>query len=297
MMMLSHEERIMKVWLNGRLVDSEQACINVYDHGLLYGDGVFEGIRVYGGKVFRAQAHMDRLFDSAKRIRLVPPYTRQELLDATYEALRANGMTDAYVRMVITRGRGNLGLNPFTCERASAFVIVDKIHLYPPEMYEHGMSVIIARTLRTSASMVDPSAKSLNYLNNILAKIEAIDANVPEAVMLNADGNVAECTGDNLFLVKDGTLVTPPTSAGILVGITRSVVVELAKKGGIPLVEKNVKPKDLYAADECFLTGTAAEVVAVTKVDEETIGDGKVGPVSRRLTKAFREYVNSGQFE
>ncbi len=283
----------MKVWLNGKLIDRDAAKLAVDDHGTLYGDGVFEGIRVYGGHVFKCKAHLDRLFDSAKAIRLAIPYTRQELEEAMHEAVRANRAADGYIRLVITRGPGTLGLSPFKCPSPNVFIITDQIALYPKEMYEQGMAVIIAKTVRTSARMVPPYVKSLNYLNNILAKIEAIDAGVAEAIMLNESGDVAECTGDNVFIVKGGKVLTPPASAGILVGITRGVVMELAGRLGMPFVEQDVTVEALHAADECFLTGTAAEVISVTKIDDTPVGDGKVGPVTKRLFAAFREYIAS----
>jgi len=288
----------MKVWLNGSLVDDQDAKITVLDHGTLYGDGVFEGIRVYGGKVFQINAHIDRLFASAEKIRLTIPHTKQEIHDAIYQTLEANALVDGYIRLVVTRGCGTLGLNPFKCPTPNVYIIVtDQIVLYTQEMYDNGLAVIIARTVRTSASMLDPSIKSLNYLNNILAKIEALDAGVEEAVMLNADGNVAECTGDNIFIVTGGQVRTPPTSAGVLVGVTRSVVMRLAEQLDIPLVEVGITPDELYQADECFLTGTAAEVIAVTKVDDRTIGTGRAGPVTTRLLEAFRDYIAAGDFE
>ena len=283
----------MKIWLNGKLVDRSKAHLTVFDHGTLYGDGVFEGIRTYGGKIFLAAAHLDRLFESAKAIRLAIPYTKQELQDAMEATVAANSGAYAYIRLVVTRGEGTLGLNPFQCPRPNVFVIYDNIQLYPKEMYECGMSVIIAKTVRTSSRMVPPHAKSLNYLNNILAKIEAVDAGVPEAVMLNELGNVAEATGDNVFIVAGGQLVTPPTSAGMLVGITRGVVLDLAKRLSIPVAERDFAPQQLYGAQECFLTGTAAEVIPVTHVDNRLIGDGKVGPLTGRLRKAFGEFIHS----
>ena len=281
----------MKVWLNGKLVDERKAALPVSDHGTLYGDGVFEGIRVYNGKIFRCQAHIDRLFDSAKYIRLAIPYTKQELIDAMRETLEANGRDDGYIRLAVTRGPGTLGLSPFKCPKPNVFIIAASIELYPEEMYRDGMAVIIAKTVRTAAAMVSPAAKTLNYLNNILAKIEAIDAGVAEAIMLNVEGNIAECTGDNIFIVADGKLITPPQSAGVLVGITRAVVMDLAGKLGMEVVEKDITPAELYAADECFLTGTAAEVIPVTKVDGRQIGPGRPGEVTARLTNAFREFI------
>jgi branched-chain amino acid aminotransferase len=281
----------MKVWLNGKLVDRKNAKLSVYDHGTLYGDGVFEGLRIYNGQVFQAQAHIDRLFDSAKHIRLAIPYTKQELIDGMHEAIAANDRRDGYIRLVVTRGEGNLGLSPFQCATPTVFIIADTIALYPPEMYEQGMAVIIAKTIRTSATMLSPAVKSLNYLNNIMAKIEAIDAGVAEAIMLNDQGDVAECTGDNLFIVKDGQVATPPLEAGMLVGITRGVVMQLARDHGIGVQERRIAPQDLYDADECFLTGTAAEVISVTRVDGRVIGDGKAGPVTRKLLAAFRQFI------
>ena len=286
----------MKVWLNGRLVADEEATLSVLDHGTLYGDGVFEGIRVYGGRVFRCKEHVDRLYESARRIRLAIPYPPAELVDAMDEGIRANGATEAYIRLVVTRGPGNLGLNPFKCPRPSVFIIVDSIELYPQELYETGMAVIIARTVRPPVRMLDPSVKSLNYLNNIRAKIEAIDAGVPEAILLNEHGNVAEGTGDNIFIVRSGRILTPPAEAGILIGITRGVVFDLAEKLRIPTAEADFRPQDVYAADECFLSGTAAEVIPVTRADDRAIGTGAPGPVTKRLFRAFREYVASGEW-
>jgi len=286
----------MKVWLDGELVDKDDAKLSVYDHGTLYGDGVFEGIRIYGGKIFQCQAHVDRLYDSAKAIRLAIPYTKQEIVDAMYATLRANGLNDGYIRLVVTRGAGTLGVSPFTCPRPTVYVIADQIVLYPDEMYENGMAVIIAKTIRTSARMLNPGVKTLNYLNNIIAKIEAVDAGVAEAIMFNDEGHVAECTGDNLFIVEAGKVVTPPLSAGILPGITRDVVLRLARADNVPVAEDNIDGERLLAADECFLTGTAAEVISVTKIDQTRIGDGKAGPVTRKLLAAFREYIASGDW-
>lgn len=285
----------MKVWLNGKLIDRDDAKVSVFDHGLLYGDGVFEGVRIYGGRIFQAQAHVDRLYESAERIRLEIPYAKQEIIDAMYAACQANDVTDGYIRPVITRGPGTLGLNPFKCTDPVVFVIADYIALYPREMYENGLAVIIAKTIRMPARAADPAVKSLNYLNNIYAKIEAIDAGVMEAVMLNTDGNVAEATGDNIFIVVDGDVVTPPPEAGMLLGITRAVVKRMCEKNGVDFVERNFRPKDLYEADECFLTGTAAEVIPVTKVDDTTIGDGTSGPVTKKLLAAFHEFIRSGE--
>jgi len=283
----------MIVWLNGELVDEKDARLTVFDHGTLYGDGVFEGIRIYNSRIFQCQAHIDRLFESARRIRLSIEHTKQELVDAMYETLKANGIVDGYIRLVITRGKGTLGLSPFKCPAPNAFIIADSIELYPQEMYDNGMAVIIAKTVRCSSTMLDPQVKSLNYLNNIRAKIEAIDAGVAEAIMLNVDGKVAECTGDNIFIVKDGQVITPNEEAGILVGVTRGVVMRLAAELGSTPIERPVTVEDLYTADECFLTGTAAEVIAVTRIDDRLIGDGKVGEVTKKLLTAFMEFIDS----
>ncbi len=287
----------MKVWLNGKLVEQQDARLSVFDHGTLYGDGVFEGIRIYDRRIFQRQAHVDRLFESARKIRLPIEQTKQEIVDAMYETIAANDITDGYIRLVVTRGAGTLGLSPFKCSHPSTFIIADSIKMYPQEMYDNGMAVIIAKTVRVSANMIDPRVKSLNYLNNICAKIEAIDAGVAEAIMLNVHGNVAECTGDNIFIVKDGQVITPDPEAGILVGVTRQVVMSLAGELGLTVIERTVTPEDLSQADECFLTGTAAEVIAVTKIDETTIGGGEVGPITTKLLAAFREFTTSDRAE
>lgn len=281
----------LKVWLDGRLFDKEDAKVSVYDHGLLYGDGVFEGIRVYSGRIFKCDAHLSRLWDSAKAIRLEIPYTREQLKAAIAETVKANGFTDCYVRLVVTRGVGYLGLNPNKCPRPSAFVIADLIELYPKEMYEHGMSVITSSVIRNHPNALSPRVKSLNYLNNILAKIEAIDANVPEAIMLNHEGNVAECTADNIFIVKNGAVYTPTTHDGILEGITRAVIIDLCAKLKLTCVEKTLQRHDLYVADECFLTGSGAEVVPVTKIDGRPVAGGTPGAVTKRILEAFHRYI------
>jgi len=287
----------MKVWLNGKMFDKTDACLSVFDHGTLYGDGIFEGIRIYNGRIFQCQNHIDRLFESARKIRLPIEQTKQEIVDAMYETIEANDISDGYIRLVVTRGAGTLGLNPFKCSRPGMFIIADSIVLYPPEMYDNGMAVIIAKTVRVSPDMLDPSIKCLNYLNNICAKIEAIDAGVAEAIMLNAEGNVAECTGDNIFIVTGGQVITPDTDSGILVGVTRGVVMRLAREMGLTVVERAVTPDELRSADECFLTGTAAEVIAVTKIDDAIVGDGKVGEITTKLLSAFREFTTSDQAE
>ncbi|MFB3891868.1 MAG: branched-chain-amino-acid transaminase [Phycisphaerae bacterium] len=287
----------MKIWMDGKLVDKARAKVSVFDHGVLYGDGVFEGIRAYGGRIFQVHAHIDRLIASAASIRLKMPYGKAALIKAIRATMKANKLADCYIRLVITRGEGTLGLNPFKCRRPCVFCIADQIELYPKAMYDNGMPAIIAKTLRTSATMLNPSIKSLNYLNNIMAKIECIDAGVSEAIMLNADGNVAEATGDNIFAVLGGRLVTPPVSAGFLIGITRSVVIRLAGKLGIPLDERDIKPDELLAADEVFMTGTAAEVIGVSRINGKAIGAGKVGPITRRLMEAFHEFTRSPEAE
>ena len=281
----------MKIWLDGRLVDKSDAKVSVFDHGLLYGDGVFEGIRAYGGRIFECDAHLDRLFQSAKAIRLNLPFSREQLTAAMQETINANTLTDCYVRLVATRGAGTLGLGPNRCERPCVFIITDLLELYPREMYEKGMSVITASVIRNHPNALSPRLKSLNYLNNILAKIEALDAGVPEAVMLNHEGNVAECTADNIFIVRSGQVQTPQTCDGILEGVTRRVMLELCQAAGIPVVEKSLQRHDLYVADECFLTGTGAEVIPVTRIDGRSIGAGEPGPITRRLIEAFHRRV------
>lgn len=283
-----------KVWIDGTLHDKTDAKVSVYDHGLLYGDGVFEGIRVYQGRIFECDAHLRRLFDSARAIRMTIPLSAEQLRAAMEQTIAANGFTDCYIRLLVSRGMGNLGLNPSLCPGPSVVIIADTIELYPREMYEKGMAVITASVIRNHPNAVSPRIKSMNYLNNILAKIEAIDAGVPEAIMLNHEGNVAECTGDNIFIVRDGVVATPTTADGILDGITRQLILRLCRQHGIPAVEKTLLRHDLYGADECFLTGTAAEVVAVTKIDGRAIGNGQVGTVTRKLMELFHAHVRAG---
>ena len=279
----------LKIWLDGQLVDKANATLSVYDHGLLYGDGVFEGIRVYSGKVFECKAHLDRLSASAQAIRLAMPYDAKQLEAAMYETVRVNGLTDCYIRLILTRGVGCLGLSPLKCPKAGVIIIADSIELYPREMYEKGMSIITSTLTRNHPNSIPPRVKSLNYLNNIMAKIEAIDAGVPEAMMLNQQGNVAECTGDNIFVVRKGEVQTPTTSDGILEGVTRALILQLCGKLEIPRMEKTLQRYDVYTADECFLTGTAAEVVPVTNIDGRPIGSGEVGPITKRLVAAFHK--------
>lgn len=279
------------VWLDGKLVPNVEAKISVYDHGVLYGDGVFEGIRQYNGRVFEKEAHLKRLYDSAQAIRLKIPFSLEQLSAALEETLQANKLRDCYIRLVVTRGIGYLGISPRNCETPAVFIIADSIQMYPAEMYQNGMAIITASTIRNHPNSLSPKIKSLNYLNNILAKWEAIDAGVPEAVMLNHLGYVCECTGDNIFIVKDGAVVTPAEESGVLVGITRQAVMGIARSMGIPVVEKNLTRFDLYVADECFLTGTGAEVVPVTMIDNRKIGDGKVGGMTKRLMEGFHRKV------
>lgn len=280
-----------KVYLTGQLVDKEQAVVSVYDHGLLYGDGVFEGIRVYSSKVFRHQDHIDRLYESARAIRLEIPITPEEMTKAVEDTVAANGIVDGYVRLVVTRGGGSLGLDIRRTSDPQVIVIADTISLYPEELYENGLKIITASTIRNHPAALSPRIKSLNYLNNILAKIEGTDAGCLEALMLNHKGDVAECTGDNLFIVRHGVLKTPPADAGILEGVTRNVVIELAREAGIEVREVNLQRHDIIIADECFLTGTAAEVIPVVELDGRKIGDGSPGPISKKLRARFQEYV------
>lgn len=281
----------LKIWLDTGLVDEADARVSVFDHGLLYGDGVFEGIRVYGGKVFEFDAHLKRLFESALAIRLSIPMTREEMGNAVETTVKANGVVDGYIRLVVTRGVGTLGLNPFDCKSACVFIIAATIQLYPEELYETGMKVISATTVRNHPLAIPPQVKSLNYLNNILAKIEALDSRVPEAIMYNHEGYVAEATGDNVFVVKNNIIYAPPVEAGSLEGITRAVVIRLARQEGLEVVEKNLTRHDLYVCDEFFLTGTAAEVIGVVAIDGRTIGDGKPGPITRSLREKFYAYA------
>jgi branched-chain amino acid aminotransferase len=282
-----------KVYINGKLYDKADAKISVYDHGLLYGDGVFEGIRIYNGKVFRLREHLDRLYEGARHIKLEIPLHREQLADAVQSTVQANAKRNGYIRLVVTRGAGTLGLDPRKTTDPQVIVIVDDIALYPPELYESGLEVVTAATIRNHPDALNPRVKSLNYLNNILAKTEAIQAGCVEAIMLNHVGEVAECTGDNIFLVKRGVLKTPPVNAGILEGVTRGAVLELARTAGIPTQETPLTRHDVYAADECFLTGTAAEVIAVVKVDGRPVGNGKPGPVTRQLRERFQALVNA----
>ncbi len=277
----------LKVYINGTLYDKDDAKISVFDHGLLYGDGVFEGMRAYGGRVFRLKQHLDRLWNSAKAIWLEIPLTQEALAKAVNETVAANSIKDGYIRLVVTRGVGTLGLDPNRCNQPQVIIITDKIELYPEDFYRNGLEIVTASTQRNHPGALNPRIKSLNYLNNILAKIEGLKAGCIEALMLNHKGEVAECTGDNLFLVRSGVLQTPPLDAGILEGITRQAVMELAAGAGIEVREMPLTRHDVYVADECFLTGSAAEVIPVVKIDSRTIGSGKPGPVTRDLIERF----------
>jgi branched-chain amino acid aminotransferase len=273
--------------LNGELVGKEKATVNVYDHGLLYGDGVFEGIRFYGGKVFRHHEHIERLYESARHILLEIPWPRDRMLAEVEKTVKASGLTDGYIRLVVTRGIGNLGLDPRSCPKPEMIVIVDTISLYPAKCYDEGLEIITSSIIRAHPNTISPRVKSLNYLNNILARIEANRAGCHEALMLNHLGDVAECTADNVFVVKHGLVRTPPLNAGILEGVTRNVVIELAKAAGLEVQEIALTRHDVYAADELFLTGTGAEVVPVVKVDGRTIGTGVPGPITKTLRERF----------
>jgi len=283
----------LKVYINGKLYDKEDAKISVYDHGFLYGDGVFEGIRSYGGKVFRLAEHLDRLWNSAKAIWLQIPLSKPELAKAIEDTLAVNGIEDGYIRVVVSRGCGTLGLDPNKCSHPQVIIITDHISLYPEELYQKGLEIVTVSTIRNHPAALNPRVKSLNYLNNILAKIEGLQAGCIEALMLNHKGEVAECTGDNLFLVRGGRLSTPPNEAGILEGITREAVISLARELGFEVREVPLTKHDVYIADECFLTGTAAEVIPVVKVDSRTIGEGTPGQITRQLMAEFKRLTRS----
>lgn len=281
----------MQIYIDGNWFDKDKAKISVYDHGLLYGDGVFEGIRIYGGAIFRLKEHVRRLFDSAKAIMLTIPMTKEEMESLLRDAVEKNSKQEGYIRLVITRGVGDLGINPATCPKASIIVIVDDIALYPAEHYEKGIKVITASTRRNSPDALDPRVKSLNYLNNVMAKMEARQAGCLEAILLNREGKVAECTGDNLFYIRDEVLMTPAGDQGALKGITRDAVIEAAKGIGMLTRATPTTLYDLYTADECFLTGTAAEMIPVTTIDGRTIGKGKPGPKTSEIRDAFRALI------
>lgn len=283
----------MKIFINGKYFTEKTATVSVFDHGLLYGDGIFEGIRAYNGRVFKLKEHIDRLYHSAKAILLTIPMTPAEMTKAVVDTCRKNKLRDCYIRLVVTRGPGTLGLNPKRCSNPQVIVIADKIQLYPPAMYEQGMDIVTVPTTRNHVNSVNPAIKSLNYLNNILAKIEANIAGVEEAIMLNAQGYVAECTGDNVFIIRGDELLTPPLTAGALYGITRGVVMELGRAAGLRVRETDLTRYDLFIADECFLTGTGAELIPVVKIDGRVIGNGKPGAATKSLVQAYRELTRT----
>jgi branched-chain amino acid aminotransferase len=278
-----------KIYINGKLYDKADAKISVYDHGLLYGDGVFEGIRVYSGKVFRLREHVDRLYESARHIQLEIPISREKMAEAISSTVLANGRQDGYIRALVTRGAGSLGLDPQKTSDPQIIIIVEDIALYPRELYDRGLDIITAGTIRNHPDALNPRIKSLNYLNNIIAKMEAIQAGCLEALMLNHKGEVSECTGDNIFIIKRGTLKTPPLDAGILEGVTRNAVLELARAAQMPVQEVALTRHDIYTADECFLSGTAAEVIPVVKCDGRLIGNGQPGPLTKQLRERFHQ--------
>jgi|UniRef100_UPI00404AFD08 branched-chain amino acid aminotransferase len=278
----------MKIYLDGKFVDPADAKVSVFDHGLLYGDGVFEGIRLYGGNVFRLEEHLERLEYSAKAIMLDLPLTRKEFSDITCETCRQNGLTDAYIRLVVTRGVGDLGLSPWTCPKPSIFVIASKISLYPQEHYDNGLAIVTVPTRRINPAALPSTVKSLNYLNNILGKIEAQQFGALEAIMLNDQGYVAECTADNIFIVHKGEIITPSSSQGALKGITRDTIFDIAKELNVPIRDANMTRYDVWCADECFLTGSGAEVIPAVKLDGRVIGTGKPGPLTKQILASFR---------
>ncbi len=281
----------MKIYLDGKFVDESEAKVSVFDHGLLYGDGVFEGIRLYGGNIFRLEEHLERLEYSARTILLKIPLARAELSHATCETCRVNGLKDAYIRLVVTRGVGDLGLAPWLCPKPTIFIIASRISLYPQEHYDNGLAIVTVPTRRSGPAALPPTVKSLNYLNNILGKIEARQFGALEAIMLNDQGYVAECTADNIFVVHKGAIITPAASQGALKGITRGAVFDIAAELGLPIREADMTRYDIWCADECFITGTGAEIVPVTGLDGREIGAGRPGPVTREIMKAFRRRV------
>ena len=283
----------MKIYIDGEFFDRENAKVSVFDHGLLYGDGIFEGIRFYSGRVFRLDEHIDRLYDSAKAILLNISLSPEQMSQAVVDTIRENGLSDGYVRLVVTRGAGGLGLNPYLCEQSSIVIIASTIQLYSDEKYENGLTMVTCSTRRPAPAALSPQVKSLNYLNNVMAKVEAIQGGGEEGLMLNEQGYVAECTGDNIFIVKNNVVSTPPISAGALDGITRRVVFEICEQLGVPLIEQVFGRYEIFTADECFLTGTAAEVIAAVKLDGREIGNGNPGPITRQCITRFRELTTS----
>ena len=284
--------REAKIYIDGKFYSEANAKVSVFDHGLLYGDGIFEGIRFYNGRVFRLEQHLERLWNSARSICLDIPMTRQEMTEALLETIRQNHLRDGYIRLVVTRGVGNLGLNPEQCKNPSVIIIAATIALYHEDFYRKGLSIVTVATRRSNPASLNPAVKSLNYLNNVMARIEANLASADEALMLNDAGNVAECTADNVFIIKHGQIFTPPTTAGALEGITRSVVSDIAGEFDIKVIEADFTRHDIFVADECFLTGTAAEIVPVVKADGRIIGDGKPGPITTRIIARFREMTH-----
>lgn len=285
------EERL--VYIDGGFYPKSQAKVSVFDHGYLYGDGIFEGIRAYNGRIFKCEEHIDRLYKCAKAIDLDVQHTKEEMIEAMLETVRRNKLRNAYIRLIVSRGVGDLAISPIKCQKATVVIIADEIQLYPQEMYEKGLKAITSSVRRNSPSSIDPQIKSLNYLNNILAKIEADRYGVPEALMLNHDGVVAECTGDNVFIVVDGKVYTPPVYVGALDGITRKMAIEACKKLGLDVYEKEFTLFNVYNADECFFTGTAAEVIAVTEVDGRIIGSGIQGSITKKILEEFKKITQS----
>ncbi|MFI0347470.1 MAG: branched-chain-amino-acid transaminase [Chthoniobacterales bacterium] len=281
----------MKIYIDGKFFSEEEAKISVFDHGLLYGDGIFEGLRFYNGALFCLEEHIDRLYQSAQAILLKIPLTHTQLQQAVIETVHRNDLSDGYVRLIVTRGKGSLGLNPESCPQASIIIIVAKIKLYPQESYEKGLHVITCSTRRVTHGAFSPMVKSLNYLNNVMAKIEAAQAGAGEGLMLNEQGLVAECTGDNIFVVKHGEVFTPPTSSGALAGITRAVVIKMARAFDLIVHEKEMTRYDIYTGDECFLTGTAAEIIPVASLDQRVIGDGNPGKITQQLMSEFQKVI------
>jgi branched-chain amino acid aminotransferase len=281
------------IYIDGQLLPASQAKVSVFDHGLLYGDGIFEGIRFYNGRVFRLEQHIRRLYDCARAILLKIPLTPEEMIAATCATVQANGLRDGYIRLVVTRGVGPMGLSPFKCPTPSVIIIADAISLYSEESYRTGLTMATVATRRPSHDILSPQVKSLNYLNNIMAKVEAIQAGAEEGLMLNDVGLVAECTGDNIFIIRDGAISTPPLTAGALDGITRGTVFDIAQELGIPIRERDFSRHDVFIADECFLTGTAAEVIAAVKLDGREIASGKPGAITQRIIARFRELTQT----
>ncbi|MCM8772667.1 MAG: branched-chain-amino-acid transaminase [Candidatus Omnitrophica bacterium] len=279
------------IYLNGKYVTEEEAKISVFDHGLLYGDGVFEGLRSYNGKIFKLDEHLLRLYNSAKAISLEIPLKFEEFKKAVIETVRKNNLKDSYIRIVVTRGVGDLGLDPRKCKKPTIFIIASKIQLYPESLYEKGIDVVTVPTRRNMSETLNPAIKSLNYLNNILAKIEANNSGATEGLILNQFGYVSECTGENIFIIKKNKLITPPISAGALPGITREVVINIGDKIGLEVKEENITRYDIFISDECFLTGTAAEIVPVVKVDGRIIGDGKPGKITLKIRDEFHKII------